>query len=134
MSGERGSTVYIYIYIYINRKSARSNHCVSSLPLANYNEQRNVELGVTVEVTGASYSLGGREPTNGAIFPAYLLYIVFNSTRACANQCTFVIRDSACLSKQLKNGTADRDNHAYPDGVLQIAENPLEGGASLGSQ
>ena len=40
--------------------------------LSNNNEQRNVdELGVTVEVTGASYSLGGSEPTirtNGAIF------------------------------------------------------------------
>ena len=32
--------------------------------LSNNNEQRNIdELGVTVEVTRASYSLGGSEPT-----------------------------------------------------------------------
>ena len=50
--------------------------------------------------------------------------------------------DSAWLSKQLKNGSsrpraseaADRSKHAYPDGELQIAENLLEGGASLKSQ
>ena len=29
---------------------------------------------------------------------------------------------------------ADRGKHAYPDGELQIAENPPEGGVSLGSQ
>ena len=50
--------------------------------------------------------------------------------RGCANQCTFLIRpsrDSAWLSKQLKNGSsrpraseaADRGKHAYPDGELQ---------------
>ena len=50
--------------------------------------------------------------------------------------------DSAWLSKQLKNRSscpraskvADRGKHAYPDSELQIAENTLEGGASLGSQ
>ena len=80
---------------------------------------------------------------NGAIFPD-AAYIVFNSTRACANRCTFVISlssDSTWLSKQLKNGSnrpraeaADRGKHACPDGELQIAENSLEGGASLGSR
>ena len=43
------------------------------------------------------------------------------------------------VSKQLNNGSsrpraseaAERGKHAYPDGELQIAENPLEGGASL---
>ena len=64
--------------------------------LSNNNEQRNIdELGVTVEVTGASYSLGrrGSQPsrTNGAIFPG-AAYIVSNSMRACANQSTFAIR------------------------------------------
>ena len=46
--------------------------------------------------------------------------------------------DNALLSKQLKNGSswprtseaADGGKHAYPERGLQIAENPLEGGAS----
>ena len=70
------------------------------------------------------------------------IIIIHCLTRAFANQYTFVIRESACLSKQLKNGSsrpraseaADRGKHAYPDGELQIAENPLKAGASLGSQ
>ena len=83
--------------------------------LPNNNEQRNVdELGVTVK----------------------------SLERACANQYTFAIRlsrESTWLSKQLNNGpraseAADRGKHAYPDGELQIAENLLEGGASLRSQ
>ena len=38
--------------------------CAFQHILSNNNEQRNVdELGVTVEVTGASYSLGGSELT-----------------------------------------------------------------------
>ena len=53
--------------------------------------------------------------------------------------CTRFSRDSAWLSKQLKNGSncpraseaSERGKHAYPDSGLQIAENPLEGGASL---
>ena len=101
--------------------------------LSNNNEQRNVdELGVTVEVTGASYS-------------RFFQMLRTSSTRACANQCTFAIclsHDSAWLSKQLKNRSsrpraseaADRGKHAFPDGELQIAENPLEGEASLRSQ
>ena len=46
--------------------------------------------------------------------------------------------DNAWLSKQLKNRSgwrrtseaADGGKHAYPESRLQIAENPLEGGAS----
>ena len=85
---------------------------------------------------------GASQPSraNEAIFPD-AAYIVSNSMRACANQCTFA-RDRAWLSKKLKNWSsrpraseaADRGKHAYPDGELQIAENPLEGGASLRSQ
>ena len=55
--------------------------------------------------------------------------------------CTHLLRataDNAWLSKQLKNGSswpqtseaADGGKHAYPESGLQIAENPLEGGAS----
>ena len=52
---------------------------------------------------------------------------------------TRLSRDGAWLPKQLKDGSsrpraseaADRGKNAYPDGVLQIAENPLEGVASL---
>ena len=128
--------------------------------MPNNNERRSVDdLGVAVEVTGASYSLvGEREQANLfvrtddfsiLVFKSGAAYIVSNSTRTCANQCTFVIRyytllsrDSAWLSKQLKNGSsrpraseaADRGKNAYPDGELQIAETPLEGGASLGYQ
>ena len=76
--------------------------------------------------------------TNGAIFRAYNNYYTIQRAHAQVR----LFRDSACLSKQLKNGSnrpqaseaADRGKHAYPDGELQIAENPLEGGASLGSQ
>ena len=76
--------------------------------------------------------------TNGAIFRAYNIIIQFNARM----RKSVFFRDSACLSKKLKNGSnrpraseeADRDKHAYPDGELQIAEYPLEGGASLGSQ
>ena len=73
---------------------------------------------------------------NGAIFRAY------NNIIQRGHAQVRLFRDSACLSKQFKNGSncpraseaADRGKHAYPDGELQIAENPLEGGASLGSQ
>ena len=107
--------------------------------LSNNNKQRNVELGVTVKSMEPATFLVGASQRTERLFQRY---IVFNSTRACANRCTFVIRDSACLSKQLKNGSsrpraseaADRGKHSYPDGELKIAENPLKGGASLGSQ
>ena len=61
--------------------------------LSNNNEQRNVdELGVTVKsLEPATLLAGASQPSrmNGAIFPD-AAYIVSNSTRACANQCTFV--------------------------------------------
>ena len=79
--------------------------------------------------------------TNGVIFQlSGAVYIHrLNSTRACANKCIFVIRlsrNSTWLLKELKNGSsrprasegADRGKHTYPDGELQIAEIPLEGG------
>ena len=67
--------------------------------------------------------------------------IIYNSTRACASP-SFWRQRLSFEGKRLKNESnrpraseaADRGKHAYPDGELQIAENPLEGGASLGSQ
>ena len=70
--------------------------------MPNNNERRSVDdLGVAVEVTGASYSLvGEREQANLfvrtddfsiLVFKSGAAYIVSNSTRTCANQCTFVI-------------------------------------------
>ena len=46
--------------------------------LLNNNEERNVdELGVTIEVTEVSYSLGGSKPTpsrtNGAVYTSSLI-------------------------------------------------------------
>ena len=58
------------------------------------------ELGVTVEVTGTTYSFllaTGSEPTRSYERDDYSVFITsgaafHRSTRACANQCTFVIR------------------------------------------
>ena len=87
----------------------------------------------------------GSKPTQSYSGCCVHIYIVSNSTRARANQCDFCnpilytlytsfSGDGAWLSKQLKNGSsrsrtseaADRDKNAYPDGGLQIGENPLE--------
>ena len=59
------------------------------------------------------------------------MYICMYTSFACYSE-------SAWLSKQLKNGSswprtseaADGGKHAYPESGLEIAENPLRGGAS----
>ena len=86
-------------------------------------------------------------------------YVVSNSMRVCANQCKFAIRTPLCVlcvcvfrmllptapgfqnssrkgpgsSRPRASEAAYRGKHAYPDSELKIAENLLDGGASLAS-
>ena len=131
-------------HLLINAKTG-SNYYSVRLPANNtyYNEQRNVdELGVTVKSLEPAILLAGASQpsrTNGAIFPD-AVYIIMRKPMYICNP---PFSRQRRLSKQLKNGSsrpraseaADKGKHAYPDGELQIvAENLLEGGASLRSQ
>ena len=107
--------------------------------LSNNNEQRNVdEVGVTVKsLEPATLLAGASQPScaNGAIIPD-AAYIASKREHAQTNehlQSTFLATAPGFRSSS-GTGLAALEPHAYPDGELQIAENLLEGGASLRSQ